>query len=82
MLFLGIYLNFAEHLDINLCGLKGDYLSLKKNPNINTNTIEAYIQFLESSLRCENGINPKVLALGTGAKNGERIIRRDLIGRR
>lgn len=78
----GIYLNFAEHLDINLCGLKGDYLSLKKNPNINTNTIEAYIQFLESSLRCENGINPKVLALGTGAKNGERIIRRDLIGRR
>lgn len=63
-----LYLNFFQQLDLSLAGKKCDYQELFLN-----HYLDEYINYLESST------NVGVAALGTGSKNGERILRKNLI---
>lgn len=69
----GLYLNFSEHLDYNLTSKVGNYDDIKKDYSINKDNIDRYIEWLESE--CDTSI----LALGTGKKNNERILKKELI---
>ena len=69
----GIYLNFAQHLDIHLENKVGEYSDLVNYPEINMDNLDRFIEWIES----ECGV--PVVALGTGARNGQRIRRRESI---
>lgn len=62
-----LYLNFFQQMDYKLFRRFGSYKNLKNIYNLNFDNIERYIEWLES----ETGV--EVSALGTGAKNGEMI---------
>lgn len=64
----GIYLNFVQHLDYDLFRKSGKYEDFYFD-----RYFREYISWLESNT------NTDVLALGTGAKNGERILKKSLI---
>lgn len=64
----GLYLNFYQHLDYELYEKSGNFKDFYFNQYL-----EEYFNFLESET------NTPILALGTGAKNGERILKRELI---
>ena len=68
----GLYLNFAQQLDYNLASMSGDYSDIK-DYRVNKDNLDRYLEWLESEC------NTPVVALGTGAKNGERIKRKELI---
>lgn len=63
-----LYLNFFQHLDFDLMNEKGD----AKNYHFNR-YIREYLNWLES----ETGV--QVAALGTGAKNGKKILIKKMI---
>lgn len=65
-----LYLNFFQQLDYNCAGVKGNYedIYLEK-------TLREYLSWLESET------NVDISALGTGARNGERIKIKELIRR-
>lgn len=65
-----LYLNFFQHLSYNHMGLKGDYNDIWFDK-----PLREYISWLESS----TGVD--ISALGTSAKNGERIMKKELIKR-
>ena len=69
----GLYLNFFQQFDYGLFEQKSDYDDIRKNFQINSDNIDRYIEWLESE------IGTPVLALGTGSKNGERIIKKPLV---
>lgn len=69
----GLYLNFFQQFDYSLFEKIGNYEDIKNEFLINFDNIYRYIEWLES----ETG--SRVLALGTGAKNNERILMRSLI---
>jgi len=64
----GLYLNFVHHLNCELQGEKGEF---------NSYHFDRYLKEYFSWLECMT--NTEILALGTGAKNGERILRKELI---
>lgn len=64
----GLYLNFFQHLDYEFLGEKGNFENYWFN-----RYVENYFDWLESETRAE------ILALGTGPKNGDRILKRELI---
>ena len=66
-------MNFSEHLDYNLTSKVGNYNDIEKYYSINKDNIDRYIEWLESE--CDTSI----LALGTGKKNNERILKKELI---
>ena len=65
-----LYLNFFQHLSYDYKGLKGNYDDICFDKSL-----RVYLDWLES----ETGID--VSNLGTGARNGERIKRKELIRR-
>lgn len=65
-----LYLNFFQHLSYNHMGLKGWYNDVWIDKQL-----REYISWLE----CSTGID--ISALGTGPKNGERILLKELIKR-
>lgn len=65
-----LYLNFFQHLSYDYKGLKGNYDDISFDKSL-----RVYLDWLES----ETGID--VSNLGTGARNGERIKRKELIRR-
>ena len=65
-----LYLNFFQHLSCAHAGLNGNYDDIWFDK-----TLREYINWLEG----ETGID--VSTLGTGARNGERIKRKELIRR-
>lgn len=66
----GIYLNFFQHLD-----LEYEHERKKFDDYYFNRYIRNYFDWLEDETKTD------ILALGTGAKNGERILKRDLIRR-
>lgn len=69
----GLYLNFFQQFDYNLFEKIDNYDDIKNKYLINFDNIARYVEWLESETKSQ------VLALGTGAKNGERILRKSLI---
>ena len=69
----GLYLNFFQHLGLEYKGLKGKYNYFEFNRYIRN-----YINWLEDETKLKD-VAPQVLALGTGAKNGERILKKSLV---
>ncbi len=69
----GLYLNFFQQFDYGLFEKIDNYDDIKNKYLINFDNIDRYIEWLESETKSN------VLALGTGAKNGERIIKKRLI---
>ena len=63
-----LYLNFFQHLDYDYRGLKGNYDNILLDTHL-----EQYIAWLEDST------NVEVAALGTGARNGQRILKKQLV---
>ena len=66
----GLYLNFFHHLDILYHHVSGNYNEIYFNRYLRN-----YLNWLEENT------NTDILALGTGPKNFERILKRDLIKR-
>lgn len=66
----GIYLNFFQHLDLEYRNKSGDYNNYYFN-----RYIREYISWLESQTKTD------ILALGTGAINGDCILKKNLIKR-
>lgn len=66
----GIYLNFFQQLSLEYAHQKGDFSSYTFNSYLSN-----YLDWLEDVCKTE------LLALGTGAKNNERIIKKSLIMR-
>jgi len=64
----GLYLNFAQQLDLSLKNKSGNF----DDYNYNTD-LKKYFEWLESET------NTDILALGTGATNGDRISKKPLI---
>ncbi len=64
----GLYLNFFQHLNLEYEKQKGNFNDFYFN-----HYIRNYMDWLESET------NTEILALGTGAKNGERISKKSLI---
>ena len=69
----GLYLNFFQQFDYSLFEKIDDYDDIRNKYLINFDNIDRYIEWLESETRS------RVLALGTGAKNGERLLRKQLV---
>lgn len=69
----GLYLNFFQQFDYNLFEKIDNYDDIKNEYLINFDNIDRYIEWLESET------SSHVLALGTGAKNGERILKKRLV---
>ncbi len=63
-----LYLNFFQHLGLNFQGKKGNFENYYFNKYL-----REYFDWLESETEVE------ILALGTGAKNGDRILKKTLI---
>lgn len=66
----GLYLNFLQHLDYSMYEKSGAFEDYHFNKYLRT-----YFEFLESETKT------KILALGTGAGNNQRILRHDLVRR-
>jgi len=64
----GLYLNFFQHLSYDFAGKRGNFKDYYFN-----RYLREYFEWLESE------INTDILALGTGARNGERILKKELI---
>lgn len=71
-----IYLNFFQHLDYDYYEYeaKGDIYLDKR--------LREHLRYIENVAGEKNPNKPKILALGTGARNGQRILRSDLLMRR
>ena len=69
----GLYLNFFQQFDYSLFEKTDNYDDIKNKYLINSDNIDRYIEWLESETKSQ------ILALGTGAKNGERIIKKTLV---
>lgn len=63
-----LYLNFFQHLDQSFIGIKGNYDDIYISK-----PIRAYLDWLEDNTQVE------ISALGTGAKNGERVLKKNII---
>lgn len=63
-----LYLNFFQHLNYNYIGIKGDYKEIY---------FDRYIRNYFAWLESETGI--EISTLGTGSKNGERILKKQMI---
>lgn len=63
-----LYLNFFQHLSYEHMGLTGNYNDIWFDK-----PLRVYLDWLES----ETGVD--ISALGTGAKNGERILKKELV---
>lgn len=63
-----LYLNFFQHLGLDYKGNIGNFNDFYFN-----RYLREYFNWLESET------NVEILALGTGAKNGERILKKELI---
>ncbi len=66
----GLYLNFSQHLNINYAHLRGNFEDHYFNKYVRN-----YFDWLESETKHD------IAALGTGARNGERILKKELIRR-
>lgn len=66
----GLYLNFFQQLSLDYAHQKGNFSSYAFNTYLSN-----YLDWLEDETKTE------ILALGTGAKNNERIIKKSLIMR-
>lgn len=66
----GLYLNFFQHLDLDYAHKCGNFENYYFN-----RYVREYFSWLESETGCE------IVALGTGAKNGERILKKELLKR-
>lgn len=64
----GLYLNFFQHLGYEYNGVKGDFERIYFN-----RYLREYFSWLE------DGAGVEIAALGTGAKNGERILKKTII---
>ena len=65
-----LYLNFFQQLDNSFAGMKGNYEKIYIEKHL-----RGYLEWLEDAT------NVEISALGTGARNGERIKRKELIRR-
>ena len=65
-----LYLNFFQQLDNSFAGMKGNYEKIYTEKHL-----RGYLEWLEDAT------NVEISALGTGARNGERIKRKELIRR-
>ena len=63
-----LYLNFFQHLNLDYEGEKGNFEDYYFN-----RYLREYFSWLESNTDVE------ISALGTGAKNGERILKKNLV---
>ncbi len=63
-----LYLNFFQHLGLEYKGVKGNFTDFYFN-----RYLREYLDWLEN----KTGVS--IAALGTGAKNGERILKRQLV---
>lgn len=66
----GLYLNFFQHLNLGFAHQCGNFEDFYFNRYVRN-----YFDWLESETNCD------ILALGTGAKNMERILKKELIKR-
>ena len=64
----GIYLNFVEHLDLDLSGKTGKFENYYFQKPLRN-----HLEWLESELDTD------IIALGTGPKNGQYILKKDFI---
>ena len=69
----GLYLNFAQQLDLNLKSKTGNYSDIIKDTRINKDNLDRYLEWIESEC------NIPVVELGTGPKNDEKIIIKRMI---
>jgi len=69
----GLYLNFFQQFDYSLFEKIDNYDDIKINYLTNFDNIDRYIKWLENETKSQ------VLALGTGARNNERILKRSLV---
>ena len=65
-----LYLNFFQHLDYKMMGAKGEFKDYYFN-----RYIREYFNWLEEETKTE------IHVLGTGSRNGERILKKEIIKR-
>lgn len=70
----GIYLNFFQHLDYDFFEQKGLYDDFYFNKYIRT-----YLEWLEDEVASVTQGRTELVALGTGAVNGQRILKKELV---
>lgn len=69
-----VYLNFFQHLDYDFSRRTGNYNDIYFN-----RYIREYLDWLESSIQEVTRKQSEIVALGTGPRNGERILKKELV---